>query len=91
MNKNKVYRRDRQCRRTLFDVLIFVVGTQAILLVESTERVYQMRTQVRIDVLRGKLGRARSINTPVRVVTHHFLLIGRISFFYVICKKMFFC
>lgn len=47
-----------------------------------------MRAQIRINILRGELSRARPVNTPVCVVTYYFLFFGRASFTYIICKLL---
>lgn len=55
---------------TFLDVLVLVERFQSVVLGESTEGVYQVGAEIRIDVLRGELGRSRPIDRPICVVTH---------------------
>lgn len=55
-------------RHTFLDVLVLVEGLQSVALGETSEGVDEVGAEVGVDVLRGELGRARSIDRPVGVV-----------------------
>lgn len=57
-------------KRTFFDILILIERFQRVFFGESSERVNEMSTEIRIDVLWVEFGRSRPINRPIRVVTN---------------------
>ena len=56
---------------TFLNVLVLIEGNESVVLAETSEGVYEMSAEVRVDVLRGELGVPLSVDGPVCVVTDH--------------------
>ena len=61
---------------TFLNVLILVERFQGVVLSEAAESVDQVGAQVGVDVLRGELGVALPVHSPVGVVAHHLFVVG---------------
>ena len=73
----------------MLNVLILVIGSQAVLSCKTAKCVYKMRAEIRVDVLRGELGGAGAVDRPVCVVAHHSLLRprARLPTRHIVCNK----
>ena len=57
---------------TFLNVLVLIEGNESVVLAETSEGVYEMSAEVRVDVLRGELGIPLTVDRPVSVITDNF-------------------